>query len=106
MPKEPHIDSKTDLCTGTDEHFHVVFKLPTTNFLSLFKDKMGDFDALRKTVHRLGCRCEEEDIVSIDIERVTDQYFGPGVMITVHETTEPYQSKCNKCNFHFDTGES
>lgn len=106
VPKKPALDSKTDLCTTTDEHWHLVFKLPTTNFINLFKEHIGDFEATRELVYRLGCRAEIERIVGIDFKKIDDQYFGPGVMITVHEIDSPYQSRCHKCNIHFDVGES
>lgn len=105
--KKRAIDSKTDLSTGTDEHWHVVFKLPTGNFLRLFKDKLGDFALAKGIIHRLGCRCKEEEILAIDYEEITDEHFGQGIQITVHEQLEnPYLSKCDKCSLHFDTGES
>lgn len=106
LKKRP-VDSKTDLATGTDEHWHVVFKLPSTAFVRLFKDKLGDFDLAKGIVQRLGCRCTADEILAIDYEEITDAYFGQGIQITVHEQVDnPYLSKCDKCSLHFDTGES
>lgn len=100
------IDSKTDLATGTDKHYHVVFKLPTANFLRTYKDMLDNFEVARKILHELGCGTSEEDIIGLKIEKIDDAYFGEGIQITVHTEEEPHQGKCDKCSLHFDTGES
>ncbi len=99
--------SKTDLGTTTDEHWHIVFKLPATNFINIFGGKTEDFEEIRRIVHGLGCKGDPAKIIGIDLEKIDDAYFGLGVKITVHEYLDgPYQGRCNKCNIHYDTGES
>ena len=99
--------SKTDLATTTDEYWHTVFKLPVSNFIKLFRGKIEDFDEVQRIVKGLGCYGSSAKIIGIGLEKIDDKYFGPGVMITVHESLgDPYQSRCHKCNLHYDTGES
>ena len=105
--KKATLGTKTDLCTTTDKHWHVVFKLPATNFIRLFKGLIEDFEEVRRIVHSLGCRGDPARIIGVSLEKIDDQYFGPGIMITVHEYLgNPYQGRCYKCNLHYDTGES
>jgi hypothetical protein len=105
LKKRP-LDTKTDLATGVDEHWHLVFKIPAKIFMKRFGGVIEDFDKVRELVHSLGCNAELENIVGIDIAEIDDAYFGIGVQIVVHESIDPYQSKCHKCKLHFDMGES
>lgn len=107
MPKKPAVDSKTDLATTTDEYWHTVFKLPAMNFINLFRGKIEDFDEVREIVRGLGCYGSTAKIIGVGLDKIDDPYFGPGIKITVHESFgDPYQSRCYKCNLHYDTGES
>jgi hypothetical protein len=105
LKKRP-VDSKTDLATGVDEHWHIVFKLPAINFIRICKQLNEDPEKIKQFVSQLGCGYTAEEILGLEFETINDAYFGQGIQITVHGTYDEYQGKCDKCNLHFDTGES
>jgi len=105
--KKRPVDNKTDLGTTTDKYWHTVFLLPSSGFIRLFKDKLGDFEKVRDLVYSLGPNGDPAKIIGIDLQKIEDFHFGPGIKITVHEYLgSPYQGRCYKCNLHYDTGES